>query len=182
MFIIDRAEMPSSPSSPQLSRALILSFGLGLGAGFSPLTLIERLDDTIHSANEMERMSGLVTLGTYPKVPTGTLPEVELNNSRSALSEAYRSLCTSLQFSTETGLPKTLLITSSGPGEGKSLTSLAIARAFLTMGLKVLVIDADLRNASLHKKLQLTIPSVSPRTIANPACTPPEAFQAIFRT
>ena len=51
----------------------------------------------------------------------------ELSNPRSALSEAYRSLATALQFSTNAGLPKTLSITSSGPGEGKSTTSIAIA-------------------------------------------------------
>ena len=64
-------------------------------------------------------------------------------------------MCTALQFSTESGLPKTLVVTSAGPSEGKSITSLAIARHFATMGLKVLLIDADLRNPSLHAKLGL---------------------------
>ena len=100
----------------------------------------------------------------------------ELGEPRSALSEAYRSLCTALQFATENGLPKTLLVTSAGPSEGKSITSLAIARHFAIMGLKVLLVDADLRKPSLHVKLGCdSEPGLS--TYLTGACTPPEAFQ-----
>ena len=79
--------------------------------------------------------------------------DAELADPRSPLLEAYRSLCTSLQFSTETGLPKTLFVTSAGPGEGKSTTSLTVATHFANLGLKVLLVDADLRNPSLHVSL-----------------------------
>jgi capsular exopolysaccharide synthesis family protein len=154
----------------------MLAFGLGLGAGLAAAYVLERLDETIHSPEEMERTAALATLGVIPLVAKGTAAEDELADPRSGLSEAYRSLCTSLQFTTETGLPKTLLITSSGPGEGKSLSSLAIGRHFATMGLKVLLIDADLRNASLHKKLKLDN-SIGLTNYLTGACTPPETFQ-----
>ena len=68
-------------------------------------------------------------------------------------AEAYRSLCTALQFTTDHGLPRTLVITSAGPSEGKSLTSMAIAKHFANIGRKVLLVDGDLRNPSLHLKL-----------------------------
>src|SRR4029078_13269881 len=95
----------------------------------------------------------------------------------SGLSEAYRSLCTALQFSSENGLTKTLVVTSAGPSEGKSITSLAIARHFAPMGLKVLLVDADLRNPSLHIKLGLDS-SVGLSTFLTGASTPPETFHA----
>ena len=69
VFLIERAEVPGGPSSPNLSRALILSFGLGLGAGLAAAYLLEKLDETIHSPEEMEQTSGLATLGVIPKAP-----------------------------------------------------------------------------------------------------------------
>ncbi|HZA01886.1 MAG TPA: exopolysaccharide transport family protein, partial [Hyphomicrobiaceae bacterium] len=141
VFIVDRAELPGSPSSPQTSRALLLSFALGLGASLAVAFVLDRLDDTVRSAEEIEEISGLVTLGLIPKIDEAKGIEIELADPRSDLSETYRSLCTALQFSTETGLPRTLLVTSAGPSEGKSVTALAVARHFATMGLRVLVVD-----------------------------------------
>ena len=176
VFIVERAEAPGSPSSPQLSRALTFSFALGLGAGLAAAYALEFLDDTIKSPEEGERATGLATLGIIPNVGRGQTIEAELNDLRSAVSEAYRSLCTALQFSTESGLPKTLFVTSSGPSEGKSITALAIARHFATMGLKVLIIDGDLRNPSLHSKLDLDN-AVGLSNYLTGHCTPPETFQ-----
>jgi len=153
VFVVDKAVIPGAPSSPNLPRALLLSFALGFGASLAAVVVLERIDDRIGSAEELEEASGLSTLGIIPKVDSKTSVMDELANRRSALCEAYRSLCTALQFSTENGLPKTLSITSAGPSEGKSLTSLAIARHFASLGLKVLIVDADLRNPSLHEKL-----------------------------
>jgi succinoglycan biosynthesis transport protein ExoP len=69
------------------------------------------------------------------------------------VGEAYRSLATSLQFSSETGLPRTIVVTSAEAQEGKSSTSVALARHFAVTGKRVLIIDADLRRPSLHIKL-----------------------------
>ena len=126
--------LPGAPSSPNLPRALLLSFALGLGAAFAAAYVLEQLDDTVSSAEELERLAGLTTLGIIPKVEADTTAEAAIADPRSALSEAYRSLCTSLQFTTESGLPKSLAITSAGPGEGKSLTSLAIGRTLPLWG------------------------------------------------
>ena len=176
VFIIERAGLPGGPSSPNLSRTLMLAFGVGLGLGLGAAYLIERIDETIHSAEDLEQTSGLALLGVIPKAPKDVSAEDELADPRSALSEAYRSLATSLQFATESGLPKTLVLTSAGPAEGKSTTAFAIARHFATMGLKVLLIDADLRNASLHRKMQLDN-TIGLTNYLTGACTPPEAFQ-----
>jgi len=177
IFVVDRAEVPGAPSSPQLSRSLLLSLLLGLGAGVVAAYVLERLDDTITSPAEIERITGLPTLGIIPKVAGPNPVEAEFVDPRSDMSEAYRSLCASLQFSTENGLPRTLFITSGGPSEGKSLTSLAVARHFATMGHRVLLVDADLRNPSLHTKLGRANGIGLGDYLAG-RCSPPEAFQA----
>jgi polysaccharide biosynthesis transport protein len=78
-----------------------------------------------------------------------------MDDPTSPLAEAYRSLRTALQFSTSGGAPRSLLITSSRPGEGKSTTTACIALNFGLLGLRVLVIDGDLRNPSQHRILSL---------------------------
>ena len=103
--------------------------------------------------------------------------EEELADPRSGLSEAYRSLCTALQFTTDHGLPRTIVITSAGPAEGKSLTSMAIAKHFANIGRKVLLVDGDLRNPSLHVKLNCEN-SVGLSNYLTGACAPPQAMQA----
>ncbi len=175
IFIVDRAQVPNTPTSPQVMRSILLALFLGLGAGVGLAVLMDALDDLIVSIEDVEQFAGTSTLGIIPKVKDGSA-ELELADPRSALSEAYRSLCTSLQFTTDHGLPRSLAITSGGPGEGKSLTSIAIASHFARMGLKVLLIDADMRNSSIHKKLHLDN-SVGLSNYLTGACTPPEAIQ-----
>ena len=129
----------------------------------------------IHSPDQIEEITGLTPLGIIPKA---TNLDQEFNDPRSALAEAYRSLCTALQFTTENGLPKTLVITSAGPAEGKSFTSLAIARHFANLGRRVLLVDADLRNPSLHTKLGRDN-AVGLSNYLTGISTPPEAMQKI---
>src|SRR5690606_4780869 len=92
----------------------------------------------------------LAVLGIIPRLAKQS-PEDASKDLRSAFSESYRSVRTALQFSTNDGVPKVLLVTSAGPGEGKSTTALALARNFAQMGRRVLLIEADLRNPSLRK-------------------------------
>jgi polysaccharide biosynthesis transport protein len=176
VFVVDRADLPRNPSSPQMSRDLLLALFFGLGAGLAAAYVLERFDDKIRFVEEVERITGLATLGVIPRVSGPTRIETEIVDPRSAMSEAYRSLCTALQFSTESGLPRTLFVTSAGPAEGKSLTSLAVAKHFATIGLKVLLIDGDLRNPSLHAKLGLDS-SVGLSNYLTGACSPPDTFQ-----
>ena len=70
------------------------------------------------------------------------------------MAEAIRSLRTGLQFATSDGLPKSLLVTSSKPAEGKTTTSIALAKSLASIGLNVLLIDADLRNSSIHHRIR----------------------------
>lgn len=176
VFIVDRAEMPGAPTEPKLSRAvmLYLAFGIALGGGCA--FLLEALDDRIRAPEEIEQVLGLSTLGIIPSVESAEKAVEALKDPRSALSEAYRSFATALQFSRENGLPRSIAVTSAGAGEGKSTTVLAIARHFAQMGLRVLLVDADLRRPSLHSKQEMDN-SVGLSNFLTGASVPPEVIQ-----
>jgi capsular exopolysaccharide synthesis family protein len=177
VFIVDKATFPGGPSSPNMSRALITALALGLALAAGLAWLLERMDDTLRSPEDVERTLGYATLGIIPKVRSDKNLDQELANPRSLLAEAYRSLCTALQLSSDKGLPKTLLVTSAGPGEGKSTTCISLARHFANIGLKVLLLDADLRKPSLHTKLKLGNASGLTNYLTGSA-SPPEVLQA----
>lgn len=153
--IIDRAEVPGGRYKPNLTLNLAIGLLLGGVLGVLLAFLLEFIDDTLKTAEDIEQKLKLPVLGIIPKLgPKESVAEAAAN-LQSSFSEAYRSVRTALQFSTDHGVPKTLLVTSSGPGEGKSTTSLALARNLTQLGKRVLLVDADLRNPSLHKTLGL---------------------------
>lgn len=176
VFVVDRAQTPDTPSSPRIGRTMLFCLALGFGMGAGIAVLLEQFDDRVLSIETLEQTCGLATLGVIPALQNDDMMNDALSDPRSAISEAYRSLCTSLQFATDSGLPKTLFLTSAGPAEGKSFTSLAVARHFATLGLKVLVIDADLRNPSLHKKLGVSA-NIGLSNYLTGGCMVEEAFQ-----
>lgn len=176
VFVVDAASLPGSPSSPLLLKSMMLALFLGFGASIVAAYVIENFDDVIDSVEEAERVAGLATLGVIPLVDSSAGVTDALLDVRSPLAEAYRSLCTSLQFSTARGMPKTLFVTSAGAQEGKSISSIAITQHFARLGLKVLLVDADMRNPSLHKYLEADN-SVGLSSCLAGAATPADAIQ-----
>ena len=152
--IIDRAEVPRGRFSPSLIRNLAIGLLLGLMLGVLVAFVLEFLDDTLKTPEDVEQRLKLAVLGIIPRLVKQS-PIEAVKDPRSAFSESYRSVRTALQFSTDHGVPRVLLITSAGPGEGKSTTALTLARNFAQMGKRVLLVEADLRNPSLHKVLDL---------------------------
>ncbi|MCJ2181908.1 polysaccharide biosynthesis tyrosine autokinase [Novosphingobium sp. 1949] len=150
--VVDRAVMPTKPTSPNLLLNLALAFVLSLMLAAAVVTLKELLDDAIHSPDDVEKKLGLPLLGL---VPLQKQDEVEqgLKDRRSNVSEAYRSLVTNLSYSSATGLPKVVVVTSSREGEGKSTTARAIAADIASLGKRTLLVDADLRRPTLHRAM-----------------------------
>ncbi len=152
--IVDRASQPIFPRSPNLLLNVCLALVGGLLLGVLAALGLDYLDDSFRAPEDIEREIGLPVIGVIPKPNPGETVEDQLLNARSAMAEAYRSLRTGLQFSTSEGLPRTLVITSSKPSEGKTTTSIALAQSLANLGLQILLIDGDLRNASVHKRMR----------------------------
>jgi succinoglycan biosynthesis transport protein ExoP len=158
--VVDKAQVPAFPYKPDLSKNVTMGLAIGLIIGLLVAWLLEHLDDSIRFADDVERETGAAVLGVVPKLKVteamrsgiGLGPHLD---PTSAFSEAYRSVRTALQFSTASGAPRRLVVTSSSKNEGKSTTALALAINFAQMGKPVLLIDADLRNPVLHKMLKL---------------------------
>ena len=173
--IIDRAEVPTWRFKPSLTRNLALGLLLGGMLGVLAAFLLEFLDDTIKTPDDVEQKLKLAVLGIIPKLgPKENIASVA-GDPRSSFSEAYRSVRTALQFATDHGVPRTLLVTSPGSGEGKSTTAMALARNFAHLGKRVLLIEADLRNPSLHRSLGLKGQGVGLSNLLAGGCTLAEA-------
>lgn len=152
--IVDRAQVPSWRFKPSLGLNLAVGVLAGLLLGALVAFVLEFLDDTLKTPEDIEQRLKLAVLGIIPRLRKQS-PMDAAEDPRSAFSESYRSVRTALQFATDHGVPHVLLVTSASPGEGKSTTALTLARNFAQMGKRVLLIEADLRNPSLHKTLDL---------------------------
>lgn len=154
--VIDRARVPGSPSRPILWLNLALAFLAGLGLGVAISLILEFVDDTFKLPEDVENKLHLPLLGMIPKLEEDQVAVDELADPRSGFSEAYFAVRTALQISGPNGLPRSLLVTSSNPAEGKSTTAVALAYSFAGGGKRVLLIDADMRRPNLHKLLSTT--------------------------
>jgi succinoglycan biosynthesis transport protein ExoP len=148
--VVDRAIAPTGRFKPNLPLNLAIGVMLGLMLGVLLAFVLEFLDDTLKSPEDIEQHLRLAVLGIVPHLKKQSVQDAA-GDPRSAFSEAYRSVRTALQFSTDNGVPKVLLVTSPSPSEGKSTSALTLARNFAQLGKKVLLIEADLRNPSLHR-------------------------------
>ena len=152
--IVDRAQVPTGRFKPDLAKNLVIGLLLGLVLGVLMAVLLEFLDDTIKVPDDVEQRLRVPLLGIIPKLGKIS-PQEAFVDPRSAFAEAYRSVRTALQFSTDQGVPRVLLVTSPVPAEGKSTTALTLARNFAQLGKNVLLIEGDLRNPSLHRVMGL---------------------------
>ena len=159
--VVDSAQAPSSAFKPNLTLNLQLAAALGLMLGVGLAFFLEYLDDTMQRPDDMERIAHLPVLGVIPLIKAKkadrnvALALQSHLDARSTFAEAYRSVRTALQFSTREGAPRQLVVTSTAAQEGKSTTALALAINFAQAGQSVLLIDADLRNPSVHAMLDL---------------------------
>jgi len=143
--IVDRADTPAFPYKPKLLLNLLFGLAGGLLAGIGAAVGLEFLNDTIKTREDVRSKLGLACLGAVPKTSAKEAFVEDLKNPASVVSEAYSAIVAALRFSTETGMPKVLLVTSTQPSEGKSSTALALAQNFARRERRVLLIDSDLR-------------------------------------
>jgi succinoglycan biosynthesis transport protein ExoP len=148
--IIDLAVRPTSPYSPSLKRNLALSLALFLTLAAALVYLLELMRNTFTVPDQVESELKIPVLGILPRTSEDAL-ETEMADSKSGLSEAYRSLRTSIQFTGVGDTMHSLLVTSPEQSEGKSTTAYKLAHDFAALGKKVLVVDADMRKPRMHR-------------------------------
>ena len=145
VMIVDRAEVPGAPYKPNVMLNLLLGTVGGLVAGIALAFMLDVLNDTIKTREDVRNKLGQACLGVIPKERGKEDLLAQLEDPASAVSEAYSAVLAALRFSAETGAPKALLVTSANPNEGKSSSALALAQSYARRGETVLLIDADLR-------------------------------------
>lgn len=149
--IVDPARIPGAPFKPNLRLNLMLALLIGLALGVVVALLLDQLEEATIAPEDFQNKLGLPLLGSVPVLDKDEEPLEALRDRKHPLSEAYFSVLTGLQFSTQHGMPRSLLVTSTQPTEGKSTTALAIAQGLARIGRRVLLIDGDMRNPSVHK-------------------------------
>ena len=160
--IIEPPELPYKRYKPQPVINLIVGILSGLILGLAFAFLREALDNSIRSVEDIEKITGLPVLGSIPKISSlAVKKQLKAINSgkkppQSPAIEAFRITSTNIRFMSKANDQHVLLITSAQPQEGKSTTAINMAYAYAQMGMKVLVVDADIRNASLHEHLNLS--------------------------
>ena len=142
--VIDAGQVPGGAFSPNLYLNLAIGAVLGLLLGMLTALALEFVNDTIKSPDDVRNKLQLPFLGGIPSAKAAR-PVDELKNALSPVAEAYLSTASAMQFVTEGGAPKTLLVTSTRPAEGKSTSAWALAQSFTRLGKTALLIDADMR-------------------------------------
>ena len=142
--ILDEAAIPKFSVKPRVVLNMAVGVLLGLGLGVGLVFFVDYLDNTVRTSDDVEKYLHLNLLAVVPKEG----PETER-----AVREAYQTLRTSLLFSRKSRSANAVLVTSAGPQEGKSCTTVNLAKVLARSGERVIVLDCDLRRPAIHSRL-----------------------------
>lgn len=157
MFVIEDARAPRMPMWPNIPRNLLLGLCAGLFVGALVAFLLDVLDTTLKSKEDVEKLLGLPVIGFVPRIAKVTrvrvgtrslkvsAEQLALYDSNSAVAESFRSIRTGLGYVLPADHSRALLVTSATPGDGKSLVASNVAASFAQRGDRVLLVDADMR-------------------------------------
>ena len=167
--VVSYSRLPHEPVGPQRTRNILVALALAFLAGIGLAFLLDFLDDTVKSLDDVDRYIHLPTLALIPaarsekRLREGDAPAAGASTAlamvedvRSHVAESYRHLRTSLLLSSAGQAPKTILVTSSQPSEGKTTTAINTAFMLAQTGAEVLIIDCDLRRPRLHSNFNIS--------------------------
>ncbi|MDA0323809.1 MAG: polysaccharide biosynthesis tyrosine autokinase [Verrucomicrobia bacterium] len=156
--LVEVASAPRSPIRPRKARGLMMTAMLGCLLAISIPLLLEYLDDTIRTPEELEERVGVNVLGFVPHIARrGNQKKkhahrlVVMEEPDSSAIEAYRNIRTSLMFIAPAEEVRTILITSGGPGDGKTTTACNLAAIMASSGKRILLVDMDMRRPTVHR-------------------------------
>lgn len=155
--IVEPATLPTTPIGPNTGMTILLAAAIGFLLAAGAAFLLDYLDDTIKNPDDIRAATELPTLGAITRIDAENSGEmlVAAKLPKSPTAEAYRILRTNIQFSSLDNPPRTLLVTSPNPGEGKSTTLANLAVVMAQQGQRVVVVDTDLRRPTLHRIFEI---------------------------
>ncbi|MEJ2697009.1 MAG: polysaccharide biosynthesis tyrosine autokinase [Candidatus Sulfobium sp.] len=157
VMIVEKARTPASPVKPRKTLNVLLGIIVGLFGGFGMAFFVEYLDQSVKSPEEVEARFGVPVFGLIPLFPSNDRPieNAVVDNPTSTFAENYKAIRTCLLLSSAEKPPKHILVTSAGPEEGKTVTSINLAAAIAQSAYRVLLVDADLRKPRVHKVFRM---------------------------
>ena len=152
VWVVEKAQIPKNPVRPKKSLNILLGIIVGLFGGVGLTFFFDYLDNTIKSPDDVETRLGLAVLGMVPLLQPkdGNIEELLLQKPQAPFSEHYKNLRTALLLSSASKPPQNILVTSMGPEEGKTVTSMNLALTIAESDYSVLLIDSDLRKPRIH--------------------------------
>lgn len=151
-----RASIPAHPVIPKPVRNIGFGLLLGLAVGIGFAMLREMLDNTVKDRETLEEVTGVGLVGSVPlNKERRNQPAISFEDDNSMIAEAFRKLRTNLQFLAVDNPPRVIVITSSMPNEGKTITAINIALALAEADHNVVLVDGDLRRPMLDKYLNV---------------------------
>lgn len=151
--VVEPAQVPESPAQPKKALNIVLGLVVGLIGGVGLAFLLENLDSTLYTTEQIEEATQLNILG---RIPRGNMTRGPILNGGSPAGEAFRHVRASLLNLDPDSTWHILVVTSAEPGEGKSTIAVNLAHALAQTGRNTLLIDCDLRAPTLHKILGLS--------------------------
>lgn len=156
---LDAATPAGAPYTPDIRKIVKTCAGLGFVVFAAVAVGLSFLDDRVKSAWDIEGFIGVNLLGIIPEladIPEGEKHNLVTSNKASPGSEAFLSVYSSVKIQSKLDFPKSILVTSTIPGEGKTMISCNLAASFARHGKRVLLIDCDMRRPMLHRHFKLT--------------------------
>lgn len=158
--VLDAARPMMRPVSPNVHRNIMLGLVVGFLASMGVILLLELLDNTVTSQKDIEELLEVPFLGIVPNIPeptSGNTRDLHVHlNPKSSVAECCRAIRTNLLFMTPDKPFKRLLVTSTGPKEGKTTSAISLGIAMAQSGNRVLLVDTDMRRPRLHKALGIS--------------------------
>lgn len=158
LTIIEPAQLPTSPVSPNVTMNVLIAATVGLALALGAALLLEYIDDTIKSTDDLTIALGLTALGSVNRIDGRHYRDklIASHDPFSPTAESYRMLRTNLQFMTIDQSVQSMMLTSPNPDEGKSTTAANLGVIMAQADLKTVLVDADLRRPTLHKTFQVS--------------------------